>query len=337
MAIKVLVTGGTGFIGSHLVRSNLQAGNRVRVLVRPDSPSLNSLERVEVAIGDIRDDLAVKKAVEGVNIVFHAAALVTDWAPKRLFREVTVGGMENICQATLDAEVDALVVISSSDVFGTVENVPINESFPMRRWNEPYPDAKIEADEIAWRFHRDRGLPLTVAYPCFAHGPGDRHLLPGLADALLEGRGLYWRKNALITPSSVENIVDLCMTLAVREEALGEGFLVHDGESIYLQDFCRMVADRLGCHPPRRQLPYGAAYLMAKVMELTASVNRQRQRPLLTSYLVKWWGSRSQYSIAKAKERLGWSPPVCLREGLDRTMRWLEAKVRGRRGRVSVG
>ncbi len=334
MGIKVLITGGTGFIGSHLVRSNLQAGNRVRVLVRPDSPFLNSMKRVEVAVGDIRDGLAVKKAVRGINVVFHAASLVTDWAPKRRFKEVTVGGMENMCQAALDAEVDALVVISSSDVFGRVEKLPISESFPMRRWNEPYPDAKIEADEIAWHFNRDRGLPLTVAYPCFAHGPGDRHLLPGLANALLEGRGFYWRKNALITPSSVENIVDLCMCLAVREEALGEGFLVHDGQSIRLQELCQLVADHLGCHPPNRRLPYGAAYLMAKAMELTASVTRQRERPLLTTYLVKWWGSRSQYSIAKAKERLSWSPRVGSQESLERTMRWLKAEVQLRGGEL---
>ena len=335
MGTRVLITGGTGFIGSHLVRSNLQAGNRVRVLVRPDSRSPNSLEGVEIAVGDIRDGSAVRKAVLGIDTVFHAAALVTDWAPRRLFQEVIVGGMENLCQASLEAGAKTLVVISSCDVFGRVEHAPIDESFPMRRWNEPYPDAKIEADEVAWRFNRESGLPVTVAYPCFAHGPGDRHLLPGLAGALLEGRGCYWREKALITPSSVENIVDLCMILACREEALGEGFLVHDGQSISLEEFCGLIADTLGCQPPTRRLPYGVAYMLAKGMELTAAVTRQRQRPLLTTYLVKWWGSRSQYSITKAKERLGWSPRSSFREGLDRTMRWLHAETQGGGGILS--
>ena len=337
MGSRVLVTGGTGFIGSHIVRKNLQTGNEVRVLVRPDSPFIHSLKGVELVVGDIRDALAVRKAVQGVDIVFHAAALVTDWAPHKLFREVTVGGMENVCRSALDAKVNALVVVSSSDVFGRVENAPIDESLPMRRWNEPYPDAKIEADEIAWRFNRDHGLPLTLLYPCFVHGPGDSHLLPGLANALLQGKAFYWRKDALITPCFVENIADLCMILAVREEALGEGFLVHDGESVTLQGLCTELANHLGCTPPKRHVPYGVAYLMAWAMELTASVARRQERPLLTTYLVKWWGSRSRYSITKAKERLGWSPPICFQKGFPQTMRWLEARVRGGGRGVSVG
>ena len=112
---KVLITGATGFIGRHVVKANLAKGNKVRALVLPGDDGEAGLRQqgVEVVNGDIRDYEAVRRAVGDVDIIFHTAAVVTDWAPKKLFWEVTVGGAENICRAAVDEKVSRLVDIST--------------------------------------------------------------------------------------------------------------------------------------------------------------------------------------------------------------------------------
>jgi nucleoside-diphosphate-sugar epimerase len=151
---KVLITGATGFIGSHLVARNLKAGNRVRVLSLSDDPEAENLRTrgIEVVFGDIRDRDAVRRAVKGMQIVFHLAAVVTDWAPRKLFEEVNVGGMRNICEACLENHVERLVEISTNDVFGLKEGIVMDETFDFEYWGEPYSDSKLDATRVLQAF-----------------------------------------------------------------------------------------------------------------------------------------------------------------------------------------
>ncbi|MBP7603767.1 MAG: NAD-dependent epimerase/dehydratase family protein, partial [Spirochaetes bacterium] len=132
---NVLITGASGFIGGHLVEANLKKGNRVRAMVLPGDPGAERLSKrkgVQVVNGDVRDYESVRRACAGMDIVFHCAAVVTDWAPKALFREVTVGGTENMCRAALAAQVSRFVDMSTNDVFGIDEKNVMNETFPLR-------------------------------------------------------------------------------------------------------------------------------------------------------------------------------------------------------------
>ena len=161
---RVLITGATGFIGKHLVNENFKKGYSVRALVLPDDPdrSLQTSRDIETVIGDIRDYAAVKKAASGVDTIFHCAAMVTDWGPKNLFHEVTVGGTDNICRAGVETGVSRFVDISTNDVFGIDESRIMDETFPLCPWHEPCPDSKIKAEKISWRYHREQGLPVTM-------------------------------------------------------------------------------------------------------------------------------------------------------------------------------
>jgi|GEM_PF-2778152 len=138
----IFITGASGFIGGHLTRVNLEKGNRVRALVLPDDPGRDQLEQsgVELILGDLRDADTVRKGAQGVDIIFHCAAVVTDWAPMRLFEEVTVGGTENVCRAAVASGVSRLVKISTNDVFGLAEDVVMDENSSLKTWGEPYPD-----------------------------------------------------------------------------------------------------------------------------------------------------------------------------------------------------
>lgn len=322
---KVLITGATGFIGGNLVKANLEKGHRVRAFVLPDDPKTKELDAlgVEIVTGDIRDPDSVNRAVQGMDRVFHTAAVVTDWAPKQLFQDVTVKGTENVCRAALSAKVARMVDISTNDVFGTDESIFMDESLPLSPWGEPYPDTKIEAEKITWEYHR-QGLPVTMVYPCWVFGEGDQTFVPLLADAIIKRDMLFWRKDVLVWPTYIGNLVDLLMTIAVDDRAVGQGYLVHDGRSITLQAFCDQIAQALGVEPVRRQIPYFVAYAAAVVLETLWRMLGKKQRPLLTTYTVKNLGSRLKFTIAKAERELGWKPPISYDEGFRRTMEWMK-------------
>jgi len=323
---RVLITGATGFIGGNLVKGNLVRGNRVRAMALPGDPGAVSLKErgVEVVQGDVRDLASVKKAVDGVEIVFHCAAVVTDWAPKSLFQEVTVNGAENMCRAARDAEVSRFVDISTCDVFGIDEDNVMDESFPLRPWKEPYPDYKIKSEEIMWRYHREKGLPVTMVYPCWVFGEGDQTFVPLLADAIVKKDLIFWRRDALVWPTYIDNLVDLLLLISEDPRAVGNGYLVHDGEYTTLQEFCAEIARAMGVPPITTHIPYGLAYAASWIMEFLWKAFRIQKRPLLTTYAVKNLGSRFRFSIAKAERELGWKPKISYNEGMGVTMKWLK-------------
>jgi nucleoside-diphosphate-sugar epimerase len=318
---KVLITGATGFLGSHLVERNLEAGRAVRILALPGDPKAAefSVRGVEVVSGDIRDERAVAGAAVGVQIVFHLAAVVTDWAPRRLFTEVNVEGMRHICQAALENKVERFVEVSTNDIFGLDEDEVMTENSELSVWGEPYADTKIEATRIAWEFGR-KGLPVTMVYPCWVYGPGDRTFVPEIAKALKSRSLVFWRRNALVWPAYVGNVIDLLMVISEHPAAVGEGFLVHDGVSDTFENFSAKIAEAVGAPKATLHIPYGAAYAASWCMELAWKALRKRSRPLLTTYSVKNLGSRLRFSIDKAEKVLGWRPPLSYEEGFKRTM-----------------
>jgi nucleoside-diphosphate-sugar epimerase len=318
---RVLITGATGFLGSHLVERNLETGHRVRVLALPGDAGAVGLEsrNVQVVYGDIRDYPAVEKAAEGIQVVFHLAAVVTDWAPRRLFSEVNIGGMRNVCRASLKNGVERFVEVSTNDIFGLKEGVVMTEDFGFSYWKEPYADTKIEATKIAWEYH-ERGLPVTMVYPCWVYGPGDKTFVPEIIKALKDKSLVFWRKGALVWPAYVGNVIDLLMVISEHPAAVGQGFLVHDGVSDTFEGFAAKVAESAGIPKATRHIPYRAAYAASWCLELVWKLLRKKSRPLLTTYSVKNLGSRLRFSIDKAEKVLGWKPPVSYEEGFKKTM-----------------
>ncbi len=321
---KVLITGATGFIGSHLLARNLKDGNRVRIFALPDDSKAKEHEGhgLEVFYGDIRDYQAVGKAVNGVQVVFHLAAVVTDWAPKELFKQVNIDGMRNICQASFRSRVERFIEVSTNDVFGLKEGVVIDETFDFSYWREPYPDTKLEATKIAWEFCQ-KGLPVSMVYPCWVYGPGDLTFVPLIADAVKKGEMIFWRKDVIVWPAYVENVVDLLIVISEHPLAVGHSFLVHDGQCDTFQNFSSRIAEAIGAKKPKLHIPFWTAYSVACTMELIWKALGKKSRPLLTRYAVKNLGSRLQFTIKKARELLDWNPPVSYEEGFRRTMEWL--------------
>ncbi|WP_457557473.1 NAD-dependent epimerase/dehydratase family protein [Candidatus Harpocratesius sp.] len=322
----ILITGATGFIGSHLVKRNLQNRYHVRALVRSSNPKYKELETmgVEIVIGDMTDYESLERACIGVDIIFHCAGVVTDWAPRELFESVNIQGMENLCKVAINAKIQRFVYISTNDVFGPIEDVLIDETFPLKKWGELYPDTKIEAEKIAWKYYHEYQLPVTMVYACWVYGKGDQTFIPLTADAIIKKEMMFWRKNAHTWPTYIDNLIDLLIILSSNPKAIGEGFLCHDGEMITFQQLCTDLAEGLGVKPPKTQIPYFLAITIAKLMEWWWKLTKKKTRPLLTTYTVKNLGSRLNFSIEKAERMLGWTPKISYQEGLKRTLEWLK-------------
>lgn len=325
---KVLITGATGFIGSNLVAAALERGHRVRALVRKGSPREAQVPsaQVEIAYGDMTDRGSLEQACRGQEIVFNCAGVVSDWEASAVYQAVNVDGVDHLCTAAAGQGVARLVHVSTNDVFGRREGVLIDETCPMQQWGESYPDSKIDGDAILWRRHRQQGLPVTLVYPCWVYGRGDRSFIPLTADAIVKRELIFWSKRTHVWPTCIDNLTHLMLLVAEHPRAQGEGYLVHDGEMVTFRQLCTTLAEALGVPPIRTRIPYALAWLAAVAMEGWARLRRSRLRPLLTTYIVKNLGSRLQYSIGKAERELGWTPPVSYRQGMAETIAWLKTR-----------
>lgn len=198
---KVLVTGAEGFIGSHLVELLLEEGYEVRAFVFYnsfntwgwlDTLSKEKLDKIEIFTGDVRDPNAVRKSMQGMDAVFHLAALIaipySYYAPDA-YVDTNIKGTLNILQAARDLDTERVLVTSTSEVYGTAQYVPIDEKHPFQG-QSPYSATKIGADRIAESFHRSFGLPVTIVRPFNTFGPRQsaRAVIPTIITQLLSGR-----------------------------------------------------------------------------------------------------------------------------------------------------
>lgn len=199
--MKVLVTGADGFIGSHLVEELVKKGYQVRAFVYYNSFNtwgwLDTLpdeimENVEIFQGDIRDPNGVWEAVNGVDAVFHLAALIAipfSYHSPDTYVDTNIKGTLNVLQASRKSEIGRVLITSTSEVYGTAQYVPIDEKHPFQG-QSPYSATKIGADRLAESFYRSFQLPVTIVRPFNTYGPRQsaRAVIPTIITQLLAGK-----------------------------------------------------------------------------------------------------------------------------------------------------
>lgn len=331
MAISV-VTGAAGFVGQALVRRLLADGDTVRAVVLPGDPSVSELramagaERLAIVDADVTDAASLDAAFAGAGRAFHAAALVHAWAPLARFRAINVGGTENVARACLTHGV-RLVAISTSDVFGIpAADETMDETSPVKPWNEPYADTKIEAERRLWAFRREHGLALSIIYPGWVYGPGDSAFFPSLARAIDDGFMIFWARDVTLAWVYVDNLVDACVLASTHPDAIGEGYLVHDDAAgPTFEDVCARIAHAIGKRPPRIHVPYAVAFAAATSMQTIWRWLGLRATPPLLTVDVKAFGRQWHLSAAKIRRELGWTPRVDPETGMTRALDHLVA------------
>jgi NAD dependent epimerase/dehydratase len=313
---SVLVTGAGGFIGGHLTAALIRAGARVRGFVRynsrNDRGTLDWFEpdiarELEVIFGDVRDVESVSRAFEGSELVFHLAAQIAipySYINPRDFFETNVLGSLNVAQATLERRVQHVIHVSSSEVYGTAKSIPITEDHPLEP-QSPYAASKVGADKLMDSYHRAYDLPVTVVRPFNTYGPHQsaRAIVPTIMSQALASDTL--RLGSLEPRRDLTYVTDTAAGLiaaATEASTVGRTIQLGTGHDVSVGEIVEMVSDLAG-----KPLP--------------VEVEEERIRPPGSEVL------RLLSSPALARELMGWQAQVPLREGLARTLAWIEENI----------
>lgn len=319
-----LVTGATGFLGSHIVEQLLKSNQPVRALVRPtsDTTFLDTLS-VEKTVGDLSDPASLERACEGVDVVYHAAGEVSDWGPWSRFRRNTIEGTRNLADAALHASVRRFVHVSTIGVYGNltgdeavfVETAPLGRR--LYRWSY-YSRAKTQAEKDLWRLHRDPGLPVTVIRPAWIYGPRDRVIAPRLHRLFTQGRVSLLGDGAQpFYAVFVGDLARACLMAADNERAIGQAYNCADHRPITQRDFLGLWAEAFQCPVPRRKVPYHVARAAGFLCECVGRLLRFKRAPFITRHSVWVLGRQVTFPTDKIRRELGWSPKVGHREGVQ--------------------
>ncbi len=320
--MRVCVTGGTGFLGTALVRDLLTRGVPVRVLARP-SRRADQLETqgAEVVRGGLRDPDCIARAVEGADIVYHLAAKVDTPGSRANFLETNVAGTERVLTTCLRQGVGRVVHASSLAVYGPVpngqqidESTPYDESPQLRDF---YAQSKILADELAVTFARETALSITILRPGIVYGPG-RQLPVGLLGFTLgKTNFVFGNPNNRIPLNYVENLVDAMQVAGKSCGGQFEQFNLVDDDELTLAQYheAKTAVDKTVTHfssgwPVRLAGPF--AEIAIRMLPVGGSVWFSEHQ--LNRALQDRW-----YDTHRIRQETGWAPKVALRDALYRT------------------
>ncbi len=322
--MKALVTGGTGFIGSHIVKYLLSRGFQVKVLVRGTSNSGRLADMdVELVYGDILEAGSLKKCCEDVDLVYSCVGILGEWGiPESTYWKVNTEGVRNLLESCPDSRIRRFMHISSAGVLGPLQDgVIADESFPYNPSNV-YEQTKCEAEKIISNLCPKKDIPFTTIRPEFVYGPGDTHVL-GLFKAIRQGKFVFiGNGESLLHPTYIDDLIYGVHLCTANENAKGQIYLITGDKPIEVKDLAEAIAEELGVPQPSLKIPLPIAHLGANVMEWTAKLIKFD--PLLTDSRVRFFTENRAFSSEKARVELGYTPQVELREGVRRTVKWYQ-------------
>lgn len=312
-ARTVLVTGADGFIGSHLVERLVTEQAQVRALClynsRGSAGWLDDMpaeirSSVDIRFGDIRDARLVEQVTDGVEIVFHLAALIAipySYIAAESFVDTNVRGTLNVLEAARRAHVTRVIHTSTSEVYGTPDALPIRETHPLRA-QSPYAATKVAADQLAFAFHRSHGLPVTILRPFNTYGPrqSDRAVLPTMLRQLLAGQRevRLGRLDTRRDLTYVTDTVDGFVRAATAPDVDGRTIQLGTGRAERIGDLFEIACALTGA--------------VATVVETA-----DRMRPDASEV------TALRSDPALARELLGWEARTGLEAGITATIAWL--------------
>jgi nucleoside-diphosphate-sugar epimerase len=326
MSATCLITGATGFVGSHLAEACRERELTVRALARPGSDT-KLLEKIGVVIcpGDLGPANTVRAALDGVDLVFHCAAKVGDWGPVEDYRLINVQGLRTLLEACRGRPLQCFVHLSSLGVYPARNHFGTDETEPLPDHHmDGYTQTKVEAEKLALQYQREFGVPVVVLRPGFIYGPRDRTLLPNLVKNL-QARKVRWLgggKGALNT-IYVGNLIDAFFLAVNHPEAVGQVYNLTDGETVSKRCFIEAIVEGLGLpKPPSIGLPLWLGRFLARWMENRARRKGSPKPPRLTQARLKFLGLNLDFSIAKARRELGYQPRITFQQGMEQTLAW---------------
>ncbi len=308
---NILITGADGFIGSHLTEKLVNQGKNITSLVYYNSfnhwgwlENVNCKNDINVISGDIRDYDFCKKITKNQDVVINLAALIAipySYQAPSSYVETNINGTLNLCQAVRENSLSQLITISTSEVYGSANYVPIDESHPTKP-QSPYSASKIAADAIAMSFFNSFDLPLTIARPFNTYGPRQsaRAIIPTIITQILSGSEEL--KLGDVTPKRdftyVEDTCEGIELLIGEKKTFGEIINIGSNNEYSIEDIINIIKE-----------------IMMKDIKIIR--DNQRLRPQKSEVM------RLKCDNTKLKELTGFSPSIDIKEGLKRTIKWL--------------
>ncbi len=316
--MNVALTGATGYTGGRLLAALRARGDEVRALVRASSSSgLVRDPGVTLVAGDLSNADALRTLVEGADAVLHVAAVYrTAGHPDAYYREVNVGGTERLLEAAAAAGIERFVHTSTVGVHGDIKHPPADEDAPFAP-GDVYQQTKAEAETLALRFGRARGVPVVVVRPGAIYGPGERRLLK-LFRAIARGRyAVVGSGRPFYHPVFIDDLVAGFLLALDHPRAVGEAFIVAGPQYASQDELARLIAAATGgrvlpFHVPAWPLQLAGAACEALCVPLGIDPPLHRRR-------VEFWVKSRAFSIEKARRLLGYAPRVALDDGVRRT------------------
>lgn len=327
---KILITGAAGFIGSHLVEYLLKEGepvNRLRlVLLENESTKFLPKENLEILRGDIRNKTFVKKIMEGVETVYHLAAITSTTLDKntyKIYKEVNVDGTSNLLEACSLKKIQKFIFFSSVAVYGlppwTGDIINWDETH-LKTYSEVYGKSKLEAEEKVIDSHRKWGIPYAIIRPANVYGPRNFGQLYGLYKSIknhqffMIGNG----KNKMHYVY-VADLVGAVRKIQLSSRKSGE-YIIASKEPTEFRNIVKFIAESIGEKPSNLYIPKIIGLVISYVLDTCGKIMGFKS-PLFPDR-VRVMTMNYYYDISKARKEFGYKPLVSFKEGAMETGKW---------------
>jgi nucleoside-diphosphate-sugar epimerase len=319
------VTGATGFTGGHLAQYLAGRGDEVRALVRPRSRerfdrSPLPAKGATAVDGDLMDAASVRRAADGVEVVYHIAATYREAGqPDSAYRAINVEGTKNVLEAARAAGVRRVVHCSTGGVHGHIENPPATEDAPFNP-GDVYQETKLAAEKLAREFGASMGLDVVVVRPIGIYGPGDTRFLR-MFKGLARGRfPMIGSGKAFYHLTYIEDLIEgfrLCGTVPAAQ---GRTYILAGPRYTTLEQLVHLVARELKVAPPRVHLPVWPFWTAGLLCEMICVP--LRIEPPIYRRRVDFYTKSRAFDTTRARTELGFAPKVDLEQGIKRTAEW---------------
>jgi nucleoside-diphosphate-sugar epimerase len=322
--MRVLITGGTGFIGSRLALRLMEQGHEVRLLSLIKTPAEATNARcladggAELLEGSVAERALHERAVRDVEVVHHIAATMREAdVPDTVFWDTNVGATKNLLQASARAGVRRFVYCSTMGVTGAVRGRTVDEREKYHT-KDIYGRTKAVAEQWVLDHARCNGTVCTAVRPVDVYGPGDRRLLKLFR--MVQNRTFFYLGDGRGQRHMIyiDDLLDGMIAAQTRDEAIGEAFFLAGPSPIPLRELVELVAAELGVPAPRLRLPYRPAWLLSALVEVACKP--VHVQPPIYRRRVEFYAHDYSFDTLKAREVLGFEPRVNMKEGIQRTV-----------------
>lgn len=319
--MKILVTGGGGFLGRHIVDRLLARGDAVTVLGRRDYPDLVA-RGVTCINGDIADYAAVKTVATGVDAIMHVASLAGIWGAYKTYYNTNVVGSENVLKAAKELGVAKVVYTSTPSVVHGGDGIDGgDESLPYPdHYLTPYAETKSIAEQLLLGANSP-DLAVTAIRPHLIFGPGDTQLIPKLLARAKTGKLKQIGDGTnLIGVSYVENVADAHILALDNVDSAGQVYFINEPKPVNCWQFINSLVRGAGLKEVTRRVPFGLAYNAGWLCEKIWAILGRQDDPPVTRFLATQLATSHWFKTDKAQQQLGWRPKYSLEEGVAKML-----------------